>query len=151
MGDLSTGPYLSSAFLCERVLEEKDGVLSAIRIVDRILVQGQAPPGAEAPPMPSVGIRLIALIALKNGPARGSRRLELIPKAPSGLKLPSVSVPVLLEGDDDRGVNLRLQMNLQAREEGIYWFDVRLDGELLTRMPLRIVYQIVTTTAPPQL
>ncbi|HZU17306.1 MAG TPA: hypothetical protein VFD01_12010 [Candidatus Dormibacteraeota bacterium] len=109
----SAGPYPSGAFLCERVLEERDGVLSAIRIVDRILVQGQAPPGAEAPPMPSIGIGLMALIMLKNGAARGSRRLRLVPRAPSGL-------------------------------------DVPLDGELLTRMPLRVVYQVVTTTAPPR-
>lgn len=30
------GPYLNAAFLYERVLEQKDGVLSAIRIVDRL-------------------------------------------------------------------------------------------------------------------
>ena len=30
------GPYLSAALLCEKVLEEKDGVKSAIRIIDRV-------------------------------------------------------------------------------------------------------------------
>jgi hypothetical protein len=147
----SSGPYLTAACLCERVLEEKDGVLSAIRIVDRIMLQGVAPPGVEMPPMPPVPIMLVALVTLKNGSARGSRRLSLQPIAPSGFKLPGPSVPLLLEGDDDRGVNVRLVIQFQAQEEGLYWFDVLLDDELLTRMPLRVVYQVVTTNVPPQL
>ena len=35
-------PYLAAAFLCERVLEDKDRVLSAIRIVDTFVVPQQA-------------------------------------------------------------------------------------------------------------
>ena len=30
------GPFLQSALICEKVLQEQDGVLSAIRIIDRI-------------------------------------------------------------------------------------------------------------------
>lgn len=150
MPDPLDGPYLTAACFCERVLEEKDGVLSAIRIVDRVMIQGLAQPGAEALPMPPIPISLVALVNLKNGAARGSRRLELNPRSPSGLKLPGVSMPVLLEGEDDRGINLRLQVYLQAQEEGVYWFDVLLDGQQFTRMPLRVVYQVVTTTAPPR-
>jgi len=56
-----------------------------------------------------------------------------------------------LEGDDDRGVNVRLLIQFTAEEEGIYWFDVLLDDEVVTRMPLRVVYQIATTNVPPQL
>jgi hypothetical protein len=29
------GPYLNAALLCEKVLQERDGVLSIIRIIDR--------------------------------------------------------------------------------------------------------------------
>ena len=32
------GPYLHAAHFCEKLLTEKDGVLSAIRIIDRITV-----------------------------------------------------------------------------------------------------------------
>lgn len=31
---MDTGPFLQMAVFCERLLEEKDGVLSAIRIID---------------------------------------------------------------------------------------------------------------------
>ena len=41
-----TGPYLVAALFCEKVLSEKDGVISTMRIVDRITitVSGEAPP-----------------------------------------------------------------------------------------------------------
>jgi hypothetical protein len=147
----STGPFLTAACLCERVLEEKDGVLSAIRIVDRITAQGIAPPGADVPPMPPIPIQLVALVTFKNGKARGSRRLSLQPRSPSGFKMQGPSVPILFEGDDDGGVNVRLVLQFQAQEEGLYWFDVLLNDVLVSRMPLRVLYQVVTTNLPPQL
>jgi hypothetical protein len=52
------------------------------------------------------------------------------------------ALPVLLEGEE-RGVNLLLGVAFQAEQEGLYWFNVFFgDREvLLTRVPLRIVYQ----------
>ena len=38
------GPYLNAAFLCEKILEEKSGVLSAIRIIDRVTYTYKASP-----------------------------------------------------------------------------------------------------------
>ena len=32
-----SGPHLAMAFLCEKVLEEKDSALSFIRVVDRVM------------------------------------------------------------------------------------------------------------------
>jgi hypothetical protein len=61
------------------------------------------------------------------------------------------SVPILFEGDDDGGVNVRLVLQFQAQEEGLYWFDVLLNDVLVSRMPLRVLYQVVTTNLPPQL
>ena len=61
-------------------------------------------------------------------------------ETPSGLKLPDQLLPVLFEGDD-RGVNLIIAFNMVIDQEGVYWFDVMLDERLLTRVPLRILYQ----------
>lgn len=149
--DRSDGPFLQVACLCERVLEEKDGVLSAIRIVDRITAQAQLPPGTPAPQMPPIPISLWVLVTLKAGKARGNYTLHIVPRTPVGLKMAGPSVPLLLEGDDDRGVNLRLNLNFVAPEQGIYWFDVVLNDDLLTRMPLRVIFQPLTTSLPPQL
>jgi Family of unknown function (DUF6941) len=134
----TNGPYLTAALLCEKVLQEKDGILSAIRIVDRIIAtaQGSQPPEQ----MPPVPVNITALLMLKSGEARGSYTVKIQPVAPSGFKSPEVSWPIYLEGED-RGANIVLQIVFQAKEEGLYWFEVSFKDELLTRIPLRVVYQ----------
>ena len=142
----SRGPYLQAAALCEKVLQEQDGVLSLIRVVDRI-IHSAIGPGApdEMPPVP---VNLTAVILLKSGEARGRYEARIQLEAPSGQEIGDpVSLPVLLEGEE-RGVNLIVAIGFQAEQEGLYWFNVRFvdprvpdQQVLLTRMPLRIVYQ----------
>lgn len=133
------GPHLSMALLCERVLEEKDGVLSIIRVVDRIT---QAAVGPNVPEtMPPVPVNLILVISLKSGAARGRGTITVGTEAPSGQLLGErIELPVVFEGED-RGQNIVAQMGFTADMEGLYWFDVLYDKRLLTRVPLRIVYQ----------
>jgi uncharacterized protein DUF6941 len=135
------GPYLQTAVLCEKVLHEQDGVLSLIRVVDRIVSSAVGPePPAEMPP---VAVNLTAVILLKSGSARGRHQVRIVLEAPSGQDVgPEVHLPVLLEGED-RGVNLVVNLGFQAEDEGLYWFNVYFgdQGMLLTRIPLRIVYQ----------
>jgi hypothetical protein len=134
----NTGPFLNAALLCERVLQEKDEVISIIRIVDRITLTTHASLSPESlPPMP---INLYALIAFKSGSAKGRHTLKWITETPSGIRLPEQLLPVLFEGED-RGVNLVLNINMVVDQEGIYWFEVLLEDQFLTRIPLRILYQ----------
>jgi hypothetical protein len=138
----SGGPYLCGAFICEKVLQEKDGVLSAIRIVDRIYHRAV---GRDAPEnMPPVTLDLKMLLIFKSGKARGRYDVEVRPILPSQRVLQAVSLPMHLEGDDDRGANLIVNLAFQATEEGLYWFEVLVNGESITRVPLRIVYQRVS-------
>lgn len=63
------GPYLAMALLCEKVLREADGVLSLIRIVDRITVSFSGP---DAPvQMPPAPVNLTLVVGFKSGFARG--------------------------------------------------------------------------------
>ena len=56
-------------------------------------------------------------------------------------------MPVLFEGED-RGVSAVFQIVMPVRHEGLYWFDIVLnDTQHLTRVPLRIVYQPMQTSA----
>ena len=136
------GPYLAAALLCEKVLQEKDGILSAIRIIDRIIAtaQGSQPPEQ----MPPVPVNITALLILKSGDVRGSHTINIQPVAPSDFRSPAISWPIFLEGED-RGANIVLQIVFQAKEEGLYWFEVTFKDELLTRIPLRVVYQRLAT------
>ncbi len=138
MTTISSGPYLAAALLCEKILEEKDGSVSIIRMIDRITLTTQAPSSPET--LPPTPLNLSALISFKSGSARGRHTVKWRIETPSGLKLPDQLLPVLFEGED-RGVNLFLNINMVVDQEGIYWFDVLLKDQLLTRIPLRILYQ----------
>lgn len=140
----SSGPYLAAAVLCERVLQEKDEVISIIRMIDRLTVTVNAAGSPET--MPPAAVNFTVLIALKSGSARGRMTVKWRTETPSGLKLPDQLFPVFFEGED-RGVNLVINLNMIAEQEGLYWFDVLLDEQLLTRIPLRILYQRIGQTA----
>jgi hypothetical protein len=140
------GPYIGVATACERVLQEQDNVLSVIRVIDRIIISAVGP---EAPDeMPPSPVNFTLLLVIKSGGARGRYSVRLTIERPSGEQMPNeISLPLLLEGED-RGVNLIVPVGLQLDQEGLYWFDVTLTDprvadreELLTRVPLRIVYQ----------
>ena len=140
------GPWLATAILCEKVLEDKDGVLSVIRIVDRFFFTVAGPSAPQK--MPPSPIQLTALLSFKSGFAKGSFTVKLVPTTPSHVRMPEHSVPILLEGDD-RGANVIINLGMMIKEDGLYWFDVLLDDRLVTRMPLRVVYQRLSMTPPP--
>lgn len=146
MTDLSIlGPWVSSAFFCEKVLNEVDGVPSFIRVIDRITQQAAGP---DVPlSMPPVALNTNLVVSLKSGAALGSHQLQIRPEAPSGERLPQAEFPVHFEGGE-RGNTIVMQMNIALEEEGLYWFDIFLDeGEVpLTRVPFRVVYQPTRTT-----
>ena len=143
------GPFLCMAVFCERVLQEKDNVLSAIRIVDRFM---QTIPGSETPEIKShLRMDVSIVISLKSGDYKGKKQLKITPRSPSGKELPGFSGPVIFEGED-KGVNVVVRYLFEGNEEGLYWFDVELDGKSLTKMPLRIIYQkmgVTSTTTEP--
>lgn len=146
MEDEGDGPHIAIAVLCERVMEEKDGVFSFIRIVDRIAIT----PGSGAPlVMPPVTIDVVAVIAFRAGRARGRHTVALRPETPSGVRLQEVGFPVLFE-DDERSAQIVMNLSFPAEQEGLYWFDVLLNGRRATRISLRLVYQAVSLGATGQ-
>jgi hypothetical protein len=138
------GPFLQAAFFCEKVLQEKDGVMSAIRLVDRFTLSSSAEGAPDL--MPEINVGISILIAFKSGDVKGKLELKVRPVAPSGQELPGFVGPLLFEGAD-RGSSVVIQYGLSAKEEGIYWFDVILDNKLITKMPLRIIYEKTQVTA----
>lgn len=91
-----TGPFVGAAFLCEQVLKDEHGVISAIRIVDKITqtAEGPEPPAA----MPPTGVSLKGLVLLKSGAARGSLGLSLRIEAPSGIRTDLGGVSMQFQG-----------------------------------------------------
>src|SRR5271165_2674203 len=128
------GPYLTAAFLCEKALNEVDGVASFIRVVDKWTVTGTT----EAM-LPTL-INATLVVIMRSGIHRGSSQLTIVPTTPSGAMMPPIVVPVSFEGDDDHGSGFIQPIGFPAQESGLYWFDVSLDSQPLTKIPLRIVY-----------
>jgi len=132
------GPWLQAAVFCEKLLQEQDGVVSLIRVIDRFMIQASGPEPPER--MPAARLSMMGYLAFKSGIARGSYSVTIKGVSPLGRPLPGMTLPMLLEGED-RGAGLGFQLNLDAQEEGLYWFEVLIGERLITRMPLRVVYQ----------
>lgn len=135
------GPFINTAVICERVLSEQDGVASAIRIIDRVFFvtdEHDDPIASQHP--------FTLFLNFKAGAARGSFKVAVRMEAPSGQQVPIIEAPVFFEGEE-RGVNLVGQVVFEPGEgAGLYWFDVLFEGERVTRIPLRVIYQSRPTT-----
>lgn len=57
MSDSIGGPYLKAALLCEKVLQEQDGVVTLVRIIDRFVTQ--VPSGKEVKSVPVSFLRCV--------------------------------------------------------------------------------------------
>lgn len=148
---ITGGPYLLAAFICEKLLQEQDGVPSAIRIIDRWNVNGPSEN------MPTTIIQGTFVITLKSGIYRGNAQVAITPITPSNVRLDPVVVPVLFEGEDDRGVGVVLPIAFPAQEPGLFWFEISLAGQALppqviTAIPMRVAYlqMVAPRPLPPQ-
>jgi hypothetical protein len=134
------GPYLSAAFICEKVLREQDGVMSAIRIIDRLT---RAVPGPDM--MEPFHYQFALVLSFKSGEALGTYQLSIQPIKPgTSEKLPAAVYTVNFETPADRGVAMCADMQIVFDVPGLWWFDIFLSGEgrvrRFTRVPFRIIY-----------
>lgn len=135
---LDRGPYLSAALLCEKVLEEKDGVKSAIRIIDRITRTAVGPnPPLEMEPFQ---YNVILLLKFKSGWARGVHAIKIQPVKPSGELMPEIVNSALFEGEEDRGVDIVGNVVFMLDQTGIYWIHIYVNDVKVTQIPLRVIY-----------
>ena len=132
------GPYIKAAVFVGQVIEGKDNVLSLIRVIDRLV---SAASGLEPPQeMPTVTFSMSAVIMIVAGKARGRHQVKLVREAPNTERKDIWIGGILLEGEN-KGHNLNLALNESFSLEGIYWYDVFIDDQLMTRMPFQVVYQ----------
>jgi len=132
------GPYLSAAFLCEKVLNESDGVKSIIRIVDRFVQSAVGPnPPPELIPFEH---SFVLFLRFKSGRARGLMGVKFELIKPSGEALPPGMQNVLFEGEDDGGVEIAINMKLRLDQTGIWWFYIYLNDVRVTQIPFKVIY-----------
>lgn len=132
-------PYLTAALLCEKVLQEVDGSISVIRLADRIGYRLVGTP-AGSPEETKPAVQISGLVSLKSGPVTGEHVVKVFVENPIGKRQEIHSLPVTFMGKD-HGQNLILNMVLGIEHDGLYWFDVVFDEEVLTRIPLMVAHE----------
>jgi len=129
-------PSLRVAALCERVLEEKDGSLSLIRLIDRLVITAE---GTDVPEeLPPGQVPLMALMSWING--LGDYEAKVRINMPDGNSIESATLPFHLDSLD-RVQNHIVRMVLPVKRRGVYWFNFLLDGDVKSRVPLRVIYE----------
>lgn len=117
--------YLQAALLCEHVIEEKDGVISAYRICDGLIGLKREP----------ITHSLTALIIVRSDGGEGVVPVALEMETPSGDIVHRASMNALAKGQ-----NVVMNMQLVFKESGIHWFNIYLDNKFTTRIPLKVMF-----------
>jgi hypothetical protein len=139
-------PYVTAALLCEKVLQEKDESISLVRIADRLQYRFEGPgitPGLKP------AIALQGFVSLKSGPVVGLHRISVVIERPAGDRKEAVSYDMNFLGKD-QGQNIILTLGLGIEQDGLYWFDILFDEEILTRIPLTILPVPPNEREPPK-
>ena len=134
------GPYLNAAFLCEKVLEQKDGVLSAIRIVDRFTYNYTA-----SPENPSTGVTTFKAIftfvlILKSGQNPGVTNIKIVPRRPDNSALPPLNQTIHLDTPSNKGHNVVINSNFTFDQKGVWWFEVLINDVPRTKIPMEVIF-----------
>jgi hypothetical protein len=111
-------PYVQCAFFCENILIERDGIFSAIRIVDRLMISAPPPGPPQSPANAQLAVALNFLLGLRSGPARGQRNINIVVQFPNGELLPFGGNSVVFHGDET-GLLTQVPVHLPIRGEGL--------------------------------
>ena len=139
-------PWIQVAAFCQTALVENTGQLSVVRITDRVNIMGYTP---QMQPQP---LQLTMALLIKSGDMRGQYTLRLRVNSPNGQQTTSQETTLLFEGGD-RGVQSVIPIAMVVGDIGTYWFDIMLEEEILTRVPLTVLYQRIQLPpgSPPPL
>lgn len=134
-----TGPYVAVAAFCDQVIQGNDGVLSLIRLIDTVQVQGQGP---DAPTvLPGGVVRTNLVIILRAGEARGAQTVRIALEYPDGSSKSPHEMSVNFAPGPHGGVNIVSPLAFEVASAGLYWADVSINDRLVTRVPLMVQYE----------
>ena len=141
-------PFVAAALICEKVLKE-DKVATFIRIVDILAVPHDFKPRRGT----VVEFNLQLVIFFKSGHARGPHELVINWVSPSGRKTKAADAKLNFdESPPSGGANVQMPARIKWEKHGTYWFEVLLNGSLMTMIPLQIIKAAESSDAskPPK-
>lgn len=136
-GAIGDGPYLSAALFCDQIIEERDGTLSAIRIIDTMTLRipHEVP---EDQPFP---LQVSFLLIFKTGNAAGTHQFRIDLRSPTGKIKRGPTEDHEFLPQPHGGVNFRVKLGIEVKKSGIFWADVYLDGKPIAHAPFNIVVE----------
>jgi hypothetical protein len=127
-----------SAFFCDRVLQEHDGILSAIRVVDLFSVK--IPEQGAGSFVPRLETNLLVIFRSES-PAEF---VATIRATDPRRKIQSSDIPVTLTGESGVYVfTMAVTLFINGVLEGTNWYDILVNGSLANRLPLVIRHEQV--------
>jgi hypothetical protein len=129
------GPFVAMAVFCQRLDRQADGTVDVVGVVDGVRL---TPRGDEVWGEPAM-IRLLGLVAVRAGTLRGRHVLSLKGHFPDGAEGAALTRTIDFT-DHAPGATISFPIELEARDAGLYWFDVFFDERPLTRIPLIVEF-----------
>ncbi len=136
-----TGPFVTLAVFCDQAIEDKEGVLTLIRVVDQVTLRASGE-GAPSDLPPGQAINATLVVGLKAGKAKGRQTVQVTFEHPDGTRDAGPELPVHFTGGDHQGANLIFKASIVLSDAGIYWADVSVNARLVTRTPLEVRYEV---------
>lgn len=135
-----SGPHLTMAVLCRDVIEDKQGILSLIHIVNKVTATWHGPDAPEK--MPPIRVPLYFVMTLKTGAAEGRHKVVVDLLSPTGGLTPihENEALELRKGMGSAGHNQVTRVSIAYGSEGIYWYRVFVDDVFVTQVPLEVEY-----------
>ncbi len=135
-------PYLHIAFVCGSIPE--DGKMPVEGLPNRVDVEG------DTKKMSPFKLPIILFIGFVAGEYTGKAVISIQPVSPNEDTLP----PHYSEVEFQESLNHRVYVSVKVEEfpvqqPGIYWFDVKLNGNPMARVPLEISYRRRMPKKPP--
>jgi hypothetical protein len=130
-------PYLKLGTICERVLQEKDNVLSLIRIVDQFTVTIT---GKEPPDQLPRGFKPLTIIMSWVG-GLGSHEAAFNIISPGGETQRSPQSWSFTLNAINQGHNIIVTLPVSIVKEGVYWIEFILNDQVKSRIPFQILYE----------
>jgi hypothetical protein len=124
------GPWLTAALICESVGQYENGSVADIlgKIDGLEFLESEADTAFR---------EVFIIVTFTGGETRGTQTVEIVAHPPGRPAQRLHAEEVFFDGPG-AGHDIQIKIPIVAAIEGMYWFDVLLDGRLVTRVPFRV-------------
>jgi hypothetical protein len=143
-------PSVLLAAIFERAIRDSDNMLTMVRMIDVVNVASNAPADVMSKAIAEQGapVQGQMVLVFKGGELDATHEVAVAAHSPNGevREFPPISsvfgstVPGGVPGS-----NVIVNIQMSVKSEGIYWFEVKLDGETVTSVPLQIAFQTLSS------